>query len=87
MLDSRLSKILSDLSGPELTRLEKLIASPYHNTHPLVTQLFQLLLAPLREGEPLVNVPRAVTDHGHQILSLERLSGDIFELVIVKNGS
>ncbi len=41
----------------------------------------------LREGEALVNVPRAVTDHGHEILRLDRRHGDVFELVIRKRGS
>lgn len=45
-----------------------------------------VLTVRLKEGEPLVNVPRAVRDHGHEILSLERRDGDIFELVIRKRG-
>lgn len=45
-----------------------------------------ILTVRLREGEPLVNVPRAVRDHGHEILSLDRRDGEIFELVIRKRG-
>jgi TusA-related sulfurtransferase len=36
----------------------------------------------LREGEPLINVPRAVEDHGHEILSIEPQGEGVFELVI-----
>ncbi len=45
-----------------------------------------ILSVRLREGEPLVNVPRAVRDHGHEILSLDRRDGEVFELVIRKRG-
>ena len=44
----------------------------------------QILRVRLRDGEPLTNVPRAVADHGHEILALTRISGDIYELVIEK---
>lgn len=36
----------------------------------------------LRGGEPLDNVPRAVHDHGHEVLSLKRIGEDLYELVI-----
>jgi TusA-related sulfurtransferase len=36
----------------------------------------------LRGGEPMDNVPRAVRDHGHEVLGLTALGGDIYELVI-----
>lgn len=36
----------------------------------------------LRGGEPLDNVPRAVRDHGHEVLSLEAIERDLYELVI-----
>jgi TusA-related sulfurtransferase len=36
----------------------------------------------LREGEPMVNVPRAVADHGHEILSSTALGGGVHELRI-----
>lgn len=36
----------------------------------------------LRGGEPLDNVPRAVRDHGHEVLSLDAIDGDLYELVI-----
>jgi tRNA 2-thiouridine synthesizing protein A len=44
----------------------------------------QILRVRLRDGEPLTNVPSAVADHGHEILALERITSDIFELVIEK---
>lgn len=36
----------------------------------------------LRGGEPLDNVPRAVREHGHEVLGLEPLGDDLFELRI-----
>jgi TusA-related sulfurtransferase len=36
----------------------------------------------LRGGEPVDNVPRAVRDHGHEVVGLTPLGGDIYELVI-----
>jgi tRNA 2-thiouridine synthesizing protein A len=44
----------------------------------------QILNIRLRDGEPRHNVPRAVRDHGHEILSLSRLEDDLFELRIRK---
>jgi TusA-related sulfurtransferase len=38
----------------------------------------------LRGGEPVRNVPRAVRDHGHEVLRLTPLEGDLFELVVRK---
>lgn len=38
----------------------------------------------LRDGEARRNVPRAVADHGHEVLGLERLAGDVYELVVRK---
>ena len=38
----------------------------------------------LRGGEPAHNVPRAVRDHGHEVLRLTPLAGDLFELVVRK---
>ena len=38
----------------------------------------------LRDGEPRHNVPRAVRDHGHEIISLEPLTGGEFALVVRK---
>lgn len=45
-----------------------------------------LLRVRLRGGEPLENVPRAVVDHGHAVLSVARLGPDLHELVIRKAG-
>jgi len=36
----------------------------------------------LRGSEPADNVPRAVRDHGHEVLSLTPMGSDIYELVI-----
>lgn len=38
----------------------------------------------LRDGEPRQNVPRAVKDHGHEILGLTHLGGDLYELLVRK---
>ena len=38
----------------------------------------------LRDGEPRHNVPRAVRDHGHEVLSLEPVGSDLYELVVRK---
>jgi len=42
----------------------------------------QVLEVTLREGEPLVNVPRSVEQEGHKILDLRQEEGDIFKLLI-----
>ena len=39
----------------------------------------------LRHGEPLVNVPRALRDHGQEILAVEKVGGDIFEIRVRKS--
>ena len=44
----------------------------------------QVLNIRLRDGEPRHNVPTAVRDHGHEILSLTPLEGDLYELVVRK---
>ena len=44
----------------------------------------QIVNIRLRDGEPRHNVPRAVSDHGHEVLSLAPLAGDLFELVVRK---
>jgi tRNA 2-thiouridine synthesizing protein A len=40
----------------------------------------------LRDGEPRHNVPRAVLDHGHEVLSLQPVGPDLYELVVRKKG-
>ena len=40
----------------------------------------------LSEGEPLVNVPFSLADHGHEVISRECVDDGIFELV-VRRGS
>lgn len=47
-------------------------------------EIGQVLNIRLRDGEPRHNVPRAVRDHGHEILSLQPIEDDLFELVIRK---
>jgi len=41
----------------------------------------EVLEVTLREGEPLINVPKSVEQDGHKILDLRR-EGDIYKLVI-----
>ncbi len=38
----------------------------------------------LRGEEPLHNVPRALLDHGHEILSIRPLEGDRHEILVRK---
>lgn len=47
-------------------------------------EIGQVLNIRLRDGEPRHNIPRAVRDHGHEILSLQPIENDLFELVIRK---
>jgi tRNA 2-thiouridine synthesizing protein A len=42
----------------------------------------ELLRVTLRDGEPLVNVPRAVLDHGHSVLATEPLADQLYALWI-----
>lgn len=44
----------------------------------------QSVIIRLRDGEPRHNVPRAVKDHGHEVVSLRQVEGDLFELVVRK---
>jgi tRNA 2-thiouridine synthesizing protein A len=41
----------------------------------------EVLEVTLREGEPLINVPKSVEQDGHKILDL-RQEGDLYKLVI-----
>jgi TusA-related sulfurtransferase len=45
-----------------------------------------LLRIRLNDGEPLVNVPRSLADHGHEIISREAVDKGIFELVVRRGG-
>jgi len=36
----------------------------------------------LRQGEPLVNVPFSLADHGHEIMASEPVDNGIFELLV-----
>lgn len=40
----------------------------------------------LKGAEPLENVPRSVRDHGHEVLSLDLVENDIYEMVVRKKG-
>ena len=42
----------------------------------------QVLEVTLREGEPLINVPRSVEQEGHKVLDIHREEGDVFKLLI-----
>lgn len=44
----------------------------------------EILRIRLRDGEPLANVPRALADHGHEILRLEALGDAIWSLEVRK---
>ena len=40
----------------------------------------------LYAGEPLKNIPNAVRESGHKVLSVEQVKGDVHKLVIEKGG-
>ena len=42
----------------------------------------QVLEVTLREGEPLINVPRSVEQEGHKVLDIHREEGDLFKILI-----
>jgi TusA-related sulfurtransferase len=42
------------------------------------------LVVRLRQGEALTNVPRSLRQEGHEIVSLQRETGDIHRLVVRK---
>ena len=44
----------------------------------------EILRIRLRDGEPRRNVPQAVRDHGHEIISLSPLTDDLYELTVRK---
>lgn len=46
----------------------------------------EILRIRLRNGEPLENVPRALVDHGHEILRLEALDERVWLLEVRKRG-
>lgn len=45
-----------------------------------------LLRVRLRGEEPLHNVPRALLDHGHEILEIQRFADGSAELLVRKRG-
>ncbi len=46
----------------------------------------ELLAVKLNAGEPMLNVPRAVIDHGHEILHSAKNEDGTFEILIKKTG-
>lgn len=44
----------------------------------------ELLSIRLRDGEARENVPQAARDHGHEVVRLQPVGGDLFELLIRK---
>ncbi len=46
----------------------------------------EILRIRLRDGEPLANVPRALADHGHEILRLEAVGDAVWTLEVRKRG-
>ena len=46
----------------------------------------QVLNIRLRDGEPTDNVPRAVRDHGHEVIALTPLGADLYSLQVRKSG-
>jgi len=45
----------------------------------------QVLEVTLREGEPLINVPRSVEQEGHKVLDIHREEGDVFKILIERS--
>ncbi len=45
-------------------------------------EIGQVLRVRLRRGEPLHNVPRALLDHGQEILACDPVGGDVYELLV-----
>lgn len=46
--------------------------------------LGEVLCIRLRDGEPRHNVPRAMRDHGQEIVRLTPIAGGLFELLVRK---
>lgn len=46
----------------------------------------EILRIRLRDGEPLANVPRALLDHGHEILRMEPLGQSLWLIEVRKGG-
>lgn len=46
----------------------------------------EILRVRLRDGEARVNVPRALADHGHEILRLEAENAEVWTLEVRKRG-
>lgn len=44
----------------------------------------EILRIRLRDGEPKRNVPQAVQDHGHEIISLSPLDDGLYQLIVRK---
>lgn len=44
----------------------------------------EILRIRLRDGEPRVNVPRALADHGHEVLAVEPLDQSTWQVLVKK---
>ena len=49
-------------------------------------QAGQILEIIVDDGEPMANLPRAVKEEGHKIISVENMFGNSFKLLIEKDG-
>ncbi|HSG30983.1 MAG TPA: sulfurtransferase TusA family protein [Thermodesulfobacteriota bacterium] len=45
----------------------------------------QVLEVTLREGEPLMNVPRSAEEDGHKVVSIDKSEQDFYKVIIEKH--
>ncbi|NIV43229.1 MAG: sulfurtransferase TusA family protein [Candidatus Dadabacteria bacterium] len=45
----------------------------------------QILEVTLREGEPLLNVPRSAEEDGHKVVSIDKSKEDFYKVIIEKH--
>lgn len=45
----------------------------------------QVLEVTLREGEPLLNVPKSAEEDGHKVVSIDKLEKDFYKVIIEKH--
>ena len=45
----------------------------------------QVLEVTLREGEPLLNVPKSATEDGHKVVSINKSEEDFYKVIIEKH--
>ena len=74
------------LAGTKLQAVVALLAPWFVRTKLALERLAvgDILRIRLRDGEPKRNVPQAVRDHGHEIISLSPVTDDLYELTIRK---